>query len=90
MSTGRIGRMTTPAQGSRIHDGALYECDNSKFGSDGKGRYWPGAEAWFAWLSRTIERYGPDRCLWALARTSRSTPLAPSPSPCPGRPAFEN
>ncbi|MER5443185.1 hypothetical protein, partial [Streptomyces sp. NPDC002790] len=48
-------------------EGALYACDNSKFGSDGKGRYWPGAEAWFAWLSRTIERYGPDRCLWALA-----------------------
>ncbi|MFD8117879.1 hypothetical protein [Streptomyces microflavus] len=67
MSAGRIGCMTTPAQGSRIPEGALYACDNSKFGSDGKGRYWPGAEAWFAWLSRTIERYGPDRCLWALA-----------------------
>ncbi|MFJ2812220.1 hypothetical protein [Streptomyces sp. NPDC087294] len=59
--------MTTPAQGSRIPEGALYACDNSKFGSDGKGRYWPGAEAWFAWLSRTIDRYRPDRCLWALA-----------------------
>ncbi|MGI5457543.1 hypothetical protein ACQEWB_31125 [Streptomyces sp. CA-249302] len=67
MSAGRIGCMTTPAQGSRIPEGALYACDNSKFGSDGKGRYWPGAEAWFAWLSRTVERYGPDRCLWALA-----------------------
>ncbi|MFJ9900721.1 hypothetical protein ACIQPR_46095 [Streptomyces sp. NPDC091280] len=59
--------MTTPAQGSRIPDGALYACDNSKFGSDGKGRYWPGAQAWFAWLERTVQRYGPDRCLWALA-----------------------
>ncbi|MEV5605483.1 hypothetical protein AB0L33_28980 [Streptomyces sp. NPDC052299] len=59
--------MTTPAQGSRIPPGALYACDNSRFGSDGKGRYWPGAERWFAWLSRTIGRYGPDRCLWALA-----------------------
>lgn len=67
MSAGRIGCMTTPAQGSRIPEGALYACDNSKFGSDGKGRYWPGAEAWFAWLYRTVERYGPDRCLWALA-----------------------
>ncbi|MFE1071178.1 hypothetical protein ACFW5W_08120 [Streptomyces sp. NPDC058783] len=67
MSAGRIGCMTTPAQGSRIPEGALYACDNSKFGSDGKGRYWPGAEAWFAWLRRTVERYGPDRCLWALA-----------------------
>ncbi|MDX2874466.1 hypothetical protein [Streptomyces ipomoeae] len=59
--------MTTPAQGSRIPDGALYACDNSKFGSDGKGRYWPGSDAWLAWLSRTVERYGRDRCLWALA-----------------------
>jgi len=67
MSTGRIGCMTTPAQGNRIPDGALYACDNSKFGRDGRGRYWPGAEAWFAWLSRTVKRYGPDRCLWALA-----------------------
>lgn len=67
MSAGRLGCMTTPAQGSRIPEGALYACDNSKFGSDGMGRYWPGAEAWFAWLSRTVERYGPDRCLWALA-----------------------
>ncbi|WP_408992120.1 hypothetical protein [Streptomyces sp. 1268] len=59
--------MTTPAQDSRIPPGALYACDNSKFGSDGKGRYWPGSEKWIAWLSRTVERYGPDRCLWALA-----------------------
>ncbi|MFD7137035.1 hypothetical protein [Streptomyces sp. NPDC059894] len=67
MSAGRIGCMTTPAQGSRIPEGVLYACDNSKFGSDGRGRYWPGAEAWFSWLERTVERYGPDRCLWALA-----------------------
>lgn len=67
MSAGRIGCMTTPAQGSRIPQGALYACDNSKFGSDGRGRYWPGDDAWFAWLNRTIQRYGPDRCLWALA-----------------------
>ncbi|MFJ4828811.1 hypothetical protein ACIP79_02565 [Streptomyces sp. NPDC088747] len=44
MSAGRIGCTTTPAQGSRIPQGALYACDNSKFGSDGKGRYWPGAD----------------------------------------------
>ncbi|MEE1765299.1 hypothetical protein [Streptomyces sp. SP18BB07] len=67
MSAGRIGCMTTPAQGARIPDGALFACDNSRFGSDGKGRYWPGAEAWFDWLIRTVHRYGPDRCLWALA-----------------------
>ena len=67
MSAGLLGCMTTPAQGNVIPDGALYACDNSKFGSDGKGRYWPGIEKWFAWLSRTVERYGPDRCLWALA-----------------------
>ncbi|WP_079153896.1 hypothetical protein [Streptomyces subrutilus] len=54
--------MTTPAQGNRIPDGAAYACDNGKFG---KG--WPGAEAWYAWLTQTVERYGADRCLWAVA-----------------------
>lgn len=62
MSAGLIGCMTTPAQGNRIPDGALYACDNGKFG---KG--WPGAEAWYAWLARTVDRYGADRCLWAVA-----------------------
>jgi hypothetical protein len=62
MSAGRIGCMTTPAQGNRIPDGAMYACDNGKFG---KG--WPGATEWFAWLTRTVERYGADRCLWAVA-----------------------
>lgn len=62
MSAGLIGCMTTPAQGNVIPDGAEYACDNGKFG---KG--WPGAEAWYAWLTRTVERYGADRCLWAVA-----------------------
>lgn len=62
MSAGLIGCMTTPAQGNRIPEGALYACDNGKFG---KG--WPGADAWFDWLDRTVERYGADRCLWAVA-----------------------
>lgn len=62
MSAGLIGCMTTPAQGNRIPDGAEYACDNGKFG---KG--WPGADAWFDWLTRTVERYGADRCLWAVA-----------------------
>ncbi|MGW5003302.1 hypothetical protein ACWEP8_37240 [Streptomyces hydrogenans] len=62
MSAGLIGCMTTPAQGNRIPDGAHYACDNGKFG---KG--WPGADRWFEWLTRTVDRYGPDRCLWAVA-----------------------
>lgn len=62
MSAGLIGCMTTPAQGNRIPDGALYACDNGKFG---KG--WPGADAWYTWLTRTVAKYGPDRCLWAVA-----------------------
>ena len=62
MSAGLIGCMTTPAQGNRIPDGAMYACDNGKFG---KG--WPGADRWFEWLTRTVGRYGPDRCLWAVA-----------------------
>lgn len=62
MSAGLIGCMTTPAQGNVIPDGAEYACDNGKFG---KG--WPGEHEWFAWLTRTVTRYGPDRCLWAVA-----------------------
>jgi hypothetical protein len=54
--------MTTPAQGNVIPQGAEYACDNGKFG---KG--WPGADAWFDWLERTVTRYGADRCLWAVA-----------------------
>ncbi|MGP4001727.1 hypothetical protein [Streptomyces sp. 8N706] len=63
MSTGLLGCMTTPAQGNRIPDGCQWAADNGKFG---KG--WPGAEAWFSWLTRQVERYGgPERCLWAVA-----------------------
>ncbi|WP_294011246.1 hypothetical protein [Streptomyces sp.] len=62
MRAGLLACMTTPAQGNVIPPGCLYACDNGKFG---KG--WPGAEAWFAWLKATLDRYGPDRCLWAVA-----------------------
>jgi hypothetical protein len=62
MSAGLIGCMTTPAQGNVIPDGAVYACDNGKFG---KG--WPGEQRWFEWLCNTVDRYGPDRCLWAVA-----------------------
>jgi hypothetical protein len=62
MSAGLIGCMTTPAQGNVLPDDAWYACDNGKFG---KG--WPGHDKWIAWLERTVTRYGPDRCLWAVA-----------------------
>ncbi|WP_326812304.1 hypothetical protein OIE62_07575 [Streptomyces scopuliridis] len=62
MSAGLIGCMTTPAQGAVIPPAAEYACDNGKFGQG-----WPGHDAWYAWLERTVERYGPDRCLWAVA-----------------------
>lgn len=62
MQAGRLGCMTTPAQGNRIPAGALYACDNGKYG---KG--YPGTEAWRRWLARKVERYGTDRCLWAAA-----------------------
>lgn len=67
MSAGLIGCMTTPAQGNVIPDDAVYACDNSRFGCDGKGRNWPGLDRWWNWLTRTVTRYGADRCLWALA-----------------------
>lgn len=62
MSAGLIGCMTTPAQGNVVPEGALYAADNGKFG---KG--WPGPDSWFQWLADTVDRYGPDRCLWAVA-----------------------
>ena len=62
MQAGLLGCMTTPAQGNVIPPGCLYACDNGKFG---KG--WPGEQAWFAWLTATVGRYGRDRCLWAVA-----------------------
>ncbi|RSN14841.1 hypothetical protein DMH25_07855 [Streptomyces sp. WAC 01325] len=62
MEAGLLGCMTTPAQGNVIPAGALYSCDNGKFG---KG--WPGADAWFAWLKATIDRYGRSLCQWAVA-----------------------
>lgn len=64
MAAGDLGCMTTPAQGNVIPEGAVYACDNGKFGI-GKG--WPGADRWFEWLCTTVDRYGPDRCLWAVA-----------------------
>lgn len=62
MRAGLIGCMTTPAQGNIIPDGAWYGCDNGKFG---KG--WPGGYAWLGWLKATVDRYGPEKCLWAVA-----------------------
>ena len=38
---GLVARMTTPVQGNVIPPGALYVCDNGKFG---KG--WPGWQTW--------------------------------------------
>ena len=62
MAAGLIGCMTTPAQGNVLPEGCHWAADNGKFG---KG--WPGAAAWFAWLSGQVERYGPEGCLWAVA-----------------------
>jgi hypothetical protein len=62
MEAGLIGCMTTPAQGNRVPDGAWWAADNGKFG---KG--WPGTEAWFAWLTATAQRYGAERCVFAVA-----------------------
>jgi hypothetical protein len=62
MTAGLLGCMTTPAQGNILPRGAWYACDNGKFG---KG--WPGHARWMTWLRETVERYGADRCLWAVA-----------------------
>lgn len=62
MSAGEFGCMTTPAQGNVLPDGCWWGADNGKFG---KG--WPGPEAWFLWLKDTVERYGAEHCLFAVA-----------------------
>jgi hypothetical protein len=62
MRAGRLGCMTTPAQGNRIPEDALYACDNGKYGEG-----WPGTAAWRRWLARKIEQYGAGQCLWAAA-----------------------
>src|SRR5262245_62932689 len=62
MTAGDLGCMTTPAQGNVVPEGAWWAADNGRFG---KG--WPGPEKWWTWLETTVTRYGPDRCLFALA-----------------------
>lgn len=64
MSRGEFGCMTTPAQGNLLPDGEefRYAADNGIFGSG-----WPGPEAWYRWLRDTVEHYGTERCLFAVA-----------------------
>jgi hypothetical protein len=62
MTSGYLACITTPAQGNHLPPGCMIGADNGKFG---KG--WPGAAAWFAWLTAEIARYGADRFLFAVA-----------------------
>lgn len=60
MTARRIACMTTPAQGNRVPDGALWAADNGAYGNG-----YPGDEPWLAWLeSRPYDR---DLCLFATA-----------------------
>jgi hypothetical protein len=71
MSAGVLVMMMTPAQGNLLPDGADYACDNGKYG---KG--WPGHEKWLAWLTSTVNRYGPERCIFAVAPDVPFDPVA--------------
>lgn len=71
MTAGQIGCMTTPGQGNVIPEGATYAADNGRFG---KG--WPGHDAWWSWLTRKVERFGPERCAWATAPDVMRDPVA--------------
>lgn len=62
MTAGEFACIVTPKQHNPVPPDSLYCCDNGKFG---KG--WPGFEKWFAWLKKTVETYGPERCLFATA-----------------------
>lgn len=61
MEAGRLGCMTTPAQGNHLPANCWIAADNGKFG---KG--WPGADRWFRWLVDEVAGI-EDRCLFAVA-----------------------
>ena len=62
MSAGLLAAMTTPAQRNVLPDGVEWAADNGRFG---KG--WPGHLRWYRWLAGQADRYGTERCLFAVA-----------------------
>jgi hypothetical protein len=54
--------MTTPAQGNVLPLGCRKAADNGKF-----GKSWKGTGPWWAWLTTTIDRYGAEDFLFAVA-----------------------
>jgi hypothetical protein len=61
MTAGKLGMITTPVQGNVVPEGACWCADNGCFGQG-----YPGDEAFLAWLSARLERWG-DRCKFATA-----------------------
>jgi hypothetical protein len=61
MAAGRLGCMTSPAQGNVLPDDVIWAAENGRFGSG-----WPGAGRWHDWLVRQAER-NTGRCLFAVA-----------------------
>lgn len=57
-----LGCMTTPDQGNDLPPGCRLGADNGKF-----GKSWKGADHWWAWLTKTVTRYGADRFVFAVA-----------------------
>jgi hypothetical protein len=62
MTSGLLGCIITPKQGNLVPADAIYCADN---GAYGKG--YPGDSAWWAWLQRSVARWGADRCAFAVA-----------------------
>lgn len=62
IAAGHLAGMATPQGNSIIPTGAWWAADNGRFG---KG--WPGTDAWWRWLTKTVNRYGPDLCMFATA-----------------------
>jgi hypothetical protein len=70
MTAGEIGCMLTPAQFNVLPEGAWHTYDNGCApdpDTGQRGRGWPGEVEWWAWLSRSVDRFGVDRCLFAVA-----------------------
>lgn len=77
MTSAVLGCITTPKQGNKIPDGAVFCADNGRYG---KG--WPGEVAWWAWLQgldaeRCAFAVAPDVPFDALATLDMSLPWLP-------------
>lgn len=59
--------MTGPYQGNILPPDCEWGADNGKFTKDGPRTNWIGHKAWFEWLEGQVDRYGAEKCRFAVA-----------------------